>query len=336
MKITLPRQKIALAHLPTPFEPLPALSELLGINLWIKRDDNTGLAGGGNKARKLEYLLAEALDNGADTLVTAGAIQSNHARQTAAAAAKYGLHCVLVLTRSVADRDETYHQNGNILLDHLLNAEVLQYPSGTDTTEICQQVVADLKEQGRKPYLIPVGGSNIVGSLGYIEAINELHEQAVTHEIVPDHIYLASGSAGTHAGVVAGTIAGQHHWMVHGVSVGAPEKEQQQKVAELVCELSKATGSTGLPAPEIRVDDSQVGKGYGHPTPAMEEAVRLMAHKEGILLDPVYTGKAMAGLLADVRNGKIRSGETVVFWHTGGSQGLFAYAANFPLPALAI
>lgn len=329
------RDKVALAHLPTPLHNLPRLSAMLGIDLWIKRDDNTGLAGGGNKARKLEYLLADAQAHGADMLITAGAIQSNHARQTAAAAAQFGLDCVLLLARSVAGRDDVYHQNGNILLDYLLNAEVLQYPAGVDLNALCLKVVNERRAAGRKPYLIPVGGSTAIGSLGYVEAIGELTRQVSYHRLNPAHLYLASGSAGTHAGVAAGTLMGGHGWRVQGISVAAPEQEQREKVACLVREIGRLAGQTGLlhcADTAIYVDDRQVGSGYGQPTEAMEEAVRLMAGLEGILLDPVYTGKAMAGLIADARCGKIKPGETVVFLHTGGSHGLFAYASSFPVP----
>jgi D-cysteine desulfhydrase/L-cysteate sulfo-lyase len=317
--------RIGLSDLPTPLKPMTRLGDYLGINLWIKRDDCTGLAGGGNKTRKLEYLVGEALVRGADTLITLGAVQSNHARQTAAAAACLGLRCILLLTRTVQDRTEAYHNNGNILLDHLLGAEVRLFPAGTDLEVAAEQVMNECREAGNTPYLIPVGGSNAVGALAYVTAVEELRDQAQALQLTVGKVYLPTGSAGTHAGILAGVALNGLDWRTHGVSVSSSQVDLDAKLTRLTGETFALLGAGQTPMPAILVDDSQVGAGYGQPTPAMLEAVQLCARQDGILLDPVYTGKAMASLIADARAGRIAPGETVVFWHTGGSQGLFAY-----------
>jgi len=328
------RDKVRLAILPTPFELLPRLSQALGRNgrgpaIWIKRDDCTGFAGGGNKARKLEYLVAEALQRGADTLVTMGAIQSNHARQTAAAAARHGLGCVLLLTDSVANRGEVYRTNGNWLLDQAFGAEIRLFAASEDGAAVAEKAMVELTAQGRKPYFIPIGGSNALGSLGYRDAVLELAAQAKAEGCRIDHIVLPTGSGGTHAGILAGVEQAGLSCPVHGISVSRSSEQAQVIVSGLLQDIFNLEGrqSGAKPAPEI--DDSQVGPGYGQPTAAMVEAVELVARTEGILLDPVYTGKAMAGLFALVRAGAIAADETVVFWHTGGLPGLFAYPEVF-------
>lgn len=325
---------IRLAALPTPFEPLPNLSRALGRNgqapsIWIKRDDSTGFAGGGNKARKLEYLVAEALKRGADTLVTLGAIQSNHARQTAAAAARHGLRCVLLLTDSVENRSEAYRNNGNWLLDRIFGADVRLLAAGVDSSVVAAETMAALSAQGRSPYLIPVGGSNGLGSLAYRDAVLELATQAKSQDCKLDHIVLPTGSGGTHAGILVGIEETGLPCRVHGISVSRSSEQASAIVSGLVQEIATLEGRPRSTA-RLEVDDSQVGPGYGQPTAAMVEAVELVARTEGILLDPVYTGKAMAGLIARVRSGAIAPGETVVFWHTGGAPGLFAYPEAFP------
>ena len=317
--------RIGLSDLPTPLRPMTRLSKYLGIDLWIKRDDCTGLAGGGNKTRKLEYLVGAALAEGADTLITLGAVQSNHARQTAAAAACLGLRCILLLTKAVPDRTASYHNNGNIMLDHLLGAEVRLFPAGTDLEAVAEQCVNECRQAGGTPYLIPVGGSNAVGALAYVAAVEELRDQAQALHLKLGKVYLPTGSAGTHAGILAGIGILELGWRVHGVSVSAPQADLDAKLTRLTRQTFALLGAEQVPIPAIMVDDSQIGAGYGQPTPAMLEAVQLCARQDGILLDPVYTGKAMAGLIADARAGRISAGETVVFWHTGGSQGLFAY-----------
>ena len=329
------RDTIKLALLPTPFEQLPRLSQALardgkGPSIWMKRDDCTGFAGGGNKVRKLEYLVAEALQQGADTLVTMGAIQSNHARQTAAAAARNGLACVLLLTDSVANRSESYRSNGNWLLDRIFGAEIRLLPAGGDATVIADEAVAGLRAQGKRPYFIPVGGSNALGSLAYRDALLELAGQAKATDRRINHIVVPTGSGGTHAGLLAGVENAGLGCRVRGVSVSRPSEQAGTIVSGLVNDIYALEGRQRDKQAALEIDDSQVGPGYGQPTPAMIEAVELVARTEGILLDPVYTGKAMAGLVALVRSGAIGPDETVVFWHTGGAPGLFAYPEVFP------
>ncbi|KRE03408.1 hypothetical protein ASE61_13120 [Bosea sp. Root670] len=327
-------ETIRLALLPTPFEQLPRLSQALaredkGPSIWMKRDDCTGFAGGGNKVRKLEYLVAEALNQGADTLVTMGAIQSNHARQTAAAAARNGLACVLLLTDSVANRSESYRTNGNWLLDQIFGAEIRLLPAGGDATAIANEAMAGLTAQGKRPYFIPVGGSNALGSLAYRDALLELAGQAKAVDCGIDHIVVPTGSGGTHAGILAGVEDAGLACRVQGVSVSRSSEQAGAIVSGLVNDIYALEGRQRGQQVALEIDDSQVGPGYGQPTPAMIEAVELVARTEGILLDPVYTGKAMAGLIALVRGGTIGPDETVVFWHTGGAPGLYAYPEVF-------
>ena len=328
------RSRAPLSILPTPFEELPRLSRELGRHgpapsIWIKRDDCTGLAGGGNKARKLEYLVGEALQQGADTLVTLGAIQSNHARQTAAAAARNGLGCVLLLTDKISGRSASYRANGNILLDRLLGADIRILAAEQDAMEALEQTLAALRAQGRRPYFIPIGGSNALGGLAYHDALVELAGQAKAAGRQIDHIVLATGSGGTHAGIVAGVQTLGLACAVHGISVSRQAEEARGIVAGLARDTLALAGSQSVADVSITIDATQIGPGYGQPTTAMLEAVTSVARLEGILLDPVYTGKAMAGLFSLVRRGAFRPDETVVFWHTGGHQGLFAYEELF-------
>ncbi len=324
-----PRQP--LAHLPTPLEPLDALRAALGggPRLWIKRDDCTGLATGGNKTRKLEYLCAEAQYLGADTLVTQGATQSNHCRQTAAAAARLGMRCVLLLERRVDSASlpdaAAYEGNGNVLLDGLLGAEIRWYPSGGEMNAELEVVGHQLREAGRRPYLIPGGGSNPRGALGYVHCALELQSQALATGLRIDHVVHATGSTGTQAGLVVGFQGSNSGIPVLGVSVRHPRAAQEEKVHALACATAELAGVPAPPRESVVVDDGHVGGGYGVPTPGMREALSLLARHEGILLDPVYSGKGMAGLVARVRAGAYRDDENVVFVHTGGSVGLFGY-----------
>ncbi|KRE09522.1 hypothetical protein ASE63_21240 [Bosea sp. Root381] len=329
-----PRDTISLASLPTPFEPLPRLSQALGRDgrvpsIWIKRDDCTGFAGGGNKVRKLEYLVADALREGADVLVTMGALQSNHARQTAAAAARSGLGCVLLLADTVAARADSYRSNGNMLLDRIFGAELRLLAPGADAMAAAEEILAQLVAQGRRPYFIPVGGSNALGSLAYRDALAELAAQAGVLDLKVEHIVLPTGSGGTHAGILAGVSQLGLPCRVHGISVSRSREQASEIVSGLVREIFAIEGRDGSEAIEPQIDEAQIGPGYGQPTAAMVEAVELTARSEGILLDPVYTGKAMAGLMALVRSGAIAPEETIVFWHTGGAPGLFAYPEVF-------
>ena len=315
-----------LAHMPTPLEPLTRLTEYLqGPQIYIKRDDCTGLATGGNKARKLEFLVGDALKQGCNSLVTVGGLQSNHARQTAAAAAKAGLECDLLLQEIDGTPGGNYDYNGNLLLDGLMGARVHRYPADAFMADELTSFMASLREKGVKPYEVPLGGSNTVGALGYVVAVQELLAQCVDLGITPTHLVLATGSGGTQAGVLAGLAAARSEMRVVGVNVSTSEAAQQRKVHKLTkdtCEL------LGVPAPGIDAvicDDGYYLPGYGVPTASMVNALHLLAEKEGLLLDPVYTGKAMAGLIEMVHTGEINEEATVVFLHTGGSAALFAY-----------
>lgn len=322
---------VRFAHLPTPLEPLPRLSEALigrsggGPDLWVKRDDCTGLAGGGNKTRKLEYLLGDALANEADTLVTQGAVQSNHVRQTAAAAARFGLACEVILEERTGSKAPDYTRSGNVLLDELLGARIRTVPGGTDMNQALAEVAAEVAERGGRPYVIPGGGSNIIGALGYVECALELVVQANEAGLEIDRIVTATGSAGTHAGLVAGLAVMGADIPVLGIGVRAPKDAQEANVFKLAQDTADLLGHRDRVTREMVVADCDyVGAGYGLADDAVIEALKLAARTEALLLDPVYTGKAMKGLIALSKQGRF-DGETVVFLHTGGAQGLFGY-----------
>ncbi len=311
----------------TPLEPLPRLSAALaGPELWIKRDDMLGLAAGGNKTRKLEFLVADALAQGADTLITVGAVQSNHCRLTLAAARREGLQCQLVLEERVPG---SYREDGsgNNLLYRLLGAERIEVvPAGTDLGAEMQRLADELAEHGRRAYVIPGGGSNALGALGYVACADELLAQTFDMGLRLDRVVVASGSGGTHAGLLAGLHAAHADLPVIGVSVRAERAAQEARILALADEvLAHAGAEVGIPAEAVVVDDTQVGPGYSLPTRAMVEAIALFAKFEGILLDPVYTGKTAAGLIALARSGRFAAGERVLFLHTGGSPALYAY-----------
>ncbi|MFP5297024.1 MAG: D-cysteine desulfhydrase [Alphaproteobacteria bacterium] len=317
--------RVRLAHLPTPLEPLPRLSEELGVDLWIKRDDCTGLAGGGNKTRKLEFLLGEAFEQEADTLVTQGAVQSNHVRQTAAAAAAHGLGCEVILEERTGSKAHDYVANGNVLLDRLLGATHRFVPGGSDMNAELEKTAAEVRARGGRPYVIPGGGSNAVGALGYVDCAREIVVGADELDLRIDRIVTATGSAGTHAGLVAGLAVMGADIPVLGISVRAPKPKQEENVLKLARETAALLGRPEAVTAEMVVADCDyVGEGYGLVDEGVIEALKLAARTDGILLDPVYTGKAMKGLIALARKGAFR-GETVVFLHTGGAQGLFGY-----------
>lgn len=318
-------------HLPTPLEPLDRLSAHLGgPRIWIKRDDCTGLATGGNKSRKLDYLIADALQEGATTIITQGAIQSNHVRQSAAIAAKMGLGCSVVLEDRVQSSDPSFKVNGNILLDRLFGANITIAPQDSDVQQIIRSISEDLSSRGERPYVIPTGGSNATGALGYVDAADEFLQQTRALGLAVDEIVHATGSAGTQAGLVAGLLSLESSIPVLGISVGKPREQLEPIVLELAQQTAQRIGlPKRVPPQAVRVDSCFVGDGYGLPTPAMIEAIKLVARLEGILLDPVYTGKAMAGLIDYVRNGKYHAEQNIVFWHTGGSAGLFGQPAIF-------
>jgi len=327
-----PRQR--LAHLPTPLEPMERLSKHLGgPRLWIKRDDCTGLSSGGNKTRKLEFLMGDALAKGADTIITQGAIQSNHARQTAAAATRLGLECHLLLEDRTGNNSPDYTLNGNVLLDRLHGASLSKRPGGADMNAEMEALAADLRAKGKKPYIIPGGGSNPVGALGYANCALELVAQANERGLKIDHVVHATGSAGTQAGFVAGLVAINSNIPVLGIGVRAPKAKQEQAVFDLAVRTAEYMGAPGIIKREhVVANTDYVGPGYGLPTEGMAEAVKMLARFEGILLDPVYTGKGMAGFIDLVRKGFFPKDSDIVFLHTGGSAGLFAYPDAFDLP----
>ncbi len=327
--------RLRFAHLPTPLEPMPALSQVLGgPDLWIKRDDCTGLSGGGNKTRKLEFLMAEALLQGADTIITQGATQSNHARQTAAIAAKLGLQSHLVLEDRTGYDDADYNYNGNVLLDQLYGAHLKKVPADADMDAAMEELAEELVSAGRKPYIVPGGGSNPVGALGYVNAAQELVGQANDSGLRIDHVVHATGSAGTQAGLVTGFAGTRSGIPVLGIGVRAPRAAQEESVFTLAGETAEYLGIAGaVQRGDVVANCDYVGDGYGLPTDSMREAVKLVARTESILLDPVYTGKAMAGLIDLVRSGAFEEGQNIVFVHTGGAQALFGYREAFELPA---
>jgi L-cysteate sulfo-lyase len=323
--------RLRITHAPTPLEPLTRLTKLLGgPDLWIKRDDCTGLATGGNKTRKLEYLLGDALAQGADTLITQGATQSNHARQTAAIAAKLGLACHLILEDRTGYRHDDYRRSGNVFLDRLFGAQLSEVAAGTDMDAAMAQLAEQLRGEGRRPYVIPGGGSNAIGALGYVTCALELAEQANNLGLAIDALVTATGSAGTQAGLVAGFEGARAGIPVLGICVRAPKPAQEDRVFRLAAQTADLLGVPGAVGRDAVVANGDyVGDGYGIPTAAMIEAVTLLARTEGILLDPVYSGKAMAGLIDLIRKGELHKGRNVVFLHTGGAVGLYGYLHAF-------
>ena len=323
--------RVRLTQAPTPLEPMPALSRLLGgPKLWIKRDDCTGLATGGNKTRKLEYLIGEALALQADVVITQGATQSNHARQTAAAAARVGLGCEILLEDRTGSREADYRISGNVLLDRLFGATLQHRPGGTDMDAAMAARADELRSQGRRPYVIPGGGSNPVGALGYVTAALELVEQANVAGLDIDLLVTATGSTGTQAGLLAGLEGCRSGIPVLGICVRSPRPVQEEKVHALAQRTADLLGTPGTVARDrVVANDDYVGGGYGVPTDGMMEALELVARTEGIVLDPVYSGKAMAGLIDLVRRGHFAPEDNVVFLHTGGAVGLFGYVHAF-------
>jgi D-cysteine desulfhydrase len=314
--------RVALAHLPTPLEKMERLSKHMGgPELFTKRDDQTGLATGGNKTRKLEFLVADALAQGCDHLVTTGAPQSNHCRQTAAAAAHFGLGCSLVL-RGQAPAQAT----GNLLLDHLLGAH-LYWAGHRPCNELMAAVTAELRAMGRHPYQIPLGGSNVWGATGYVLAMQELMAQLTAAHLNLDFILFASSSGGTQAGIVLGAEVYGFRGHILGISVDHPAEALQTQAAALATATATHLGlGTVSLAHRVTVNDDYVGEGYAMIGEAEREAIRLVAQQEGILLDPVYTGRAMAGLIDLIRWGAFTRGQKVLFWHTGGTAALPAFA----------
>jgi L-cysteate sulfo-lyase len=322
--------RIHLAHLPTPLEPLPRLSVALGgPEIWIKRDDCTGLSTGGNKTRKLEFLMAEAVAQGADTVMTQGATQSNHARQTAAFAAKLGLACHILLEDRTGFNDGDYRSNGNVLLDDLHGATREERGPGLDMNAEMEAVAEQWRAKGKRVYAIPGGGSNPTGALGYVNCAFELVGQANDRSLKIDRIVTATGSAGTQAGLIVGLKAIHAGISLQGFGVRAPKEKQEENVFKLAQATAEKIGAAGCVVREdVVADCNYVGQGYGLPREDTLEAIRMFASLEGILLDPVYSGKAAAGLIDWARKGRFAKGERVVFIHTGGAAGLFGYAGR--------
>jgi len=310
---------------------MPRLSEAMGgPKVFVKRDDATGLSLGGNKTRKLEYSLGHALSEGADTIVTAGGLQSNHARQTAGACAKLGLDCELILTRNVPDTELGYDTTGNIQLDRILGAQVHLHPGNADRTALMADAAARLTSAGKRPYVIPLGASDAVGSLGYVNAALELVAQANSMELRLDYLVLANSSGGTFAGLAAGFAAIGYPVKLIGVDVDGQVNALHETVRPLAAKILAGFGlESRANAVATELLCGHAGPGYGCPTDDMREAVTLAAGYEGLILDPVYSGKAMAGLLGLIRAGRFSKDETVVFLHSGGAPALFAYGSVF-------
>jgi D-cysteine desulfhydrase family pyridoxal phosphate-dependent enzyme len=319
--------RFPLAQLPTPIEELKSLSrELGGPELLIKRDDQTGLALGGNKTRKLEFLVGQALEQGADTLITTGAAQSNHCRQTAAAAARAGLRCELLLNGT-----KPKLPNGNLLLDELLGARIHWIQTSERVTKL-RELSDQFRAEGRKPYVIPVGGSNGVGATGYVLAMIELIEQLDGIDRRVDHIVFASSSGGTQAGIVVGARVTGFKGKLHGVSIDKDDGDgatYECELADIANETAKYVGfDAEFVTKDFNVLYDYLGEGYGVVGDLEREAIRLLASREGIIFDPVYTGRAMGALIDLIRKKAFRPDETVLFWHTGGVPALFSYAKD--------
>ncbi|MBK5400691.1 D-cysteine desulfhydrase family protein [Pseudomonas sp. TH39(2020)] len=321
---------------PTPIQRAERLEQLLGlksqgVGLFLKRDDHMLIGGGGNKLRKLEFHIGAALAAGVDTVITVGGIQSNHARLTAAVCARLGLACELILTRAVPKTDVDYELNGNVLLDQLFGAQLQVLAGGSDSLAVAETRATQLRDSGRNVLVIPTGGSTPLGSLGYARCAAEIAQQETELGLSFNQVVVPNGSAGTHAGLAAGfQLLGRGTSIVKSYSVLSDRDSSAARTRQLTQDALALLGSnTVVQAEEIAIDGSQLGDGYGLPTPAMQEAVRLMARAEGLLIDPVYSGKAFAGLLADLRLGRYRSGDNVLFVMTGGIPGLYAYRETF-------
>lgn len=326
---SIPRRKYTYG--PTPIEYLENLSKLLnGPEIFIKRDDYLGLAGGGNKTRKLEFLVADALKNNADTLITCGAVQSNHCRLTLSAAKKEQLDCHLVLEERVPNSYNP-QANGNNFLYNLLNAaSKTVVPGGSDMIREMEKVAKEVEAKGKKPYIIPMGGSNEIGAIGYVACADEINSQLRESSMDIDYIITPTGSAGTHAGLLTGMGESNNNIPIVGISVNNKKSVQEENIHKLVKKTADYLNlQKKLEKNSVKVLDNYIGPGYSLPTDGMIEAVKLLAQREGILLDPVYTGKTMAGLIDLIRQGYFRKGEKVLFMHTGGSPALFNYSSLF-------
>jgi D-cysteine desulfhydrase len=324
-----PRQRYTLSY--TPIEKLAHFSEALGgPTIYMKRDDLLGLTAGGNKTRKLEFLMADALKKGADTIITCGGIQSNHCRLTLAAAVKENMKCILVLEEGIEESTELDY-NGNYFLYHLLGAENIKIvPNGADLMKEMEEVAKEVSENGHHPYLIPVGGSNVIGATGYVACAEEILAQTFDLGINVNTVVCVSGSGGMQAGLVTGFSGNRSGVPVIGINVSRGKAEQEEKVFKLVEETSTHLGiPNSIKRDAVANFGEYVGSGYAIPTPEMVKAVKLMARTEGILLDPVYTGKAAAGLIDLIHKGHFNKEDNILFVHSGGSPALYANTALF-------
>ena len=319
--------RVRLFPTPTPLEKLDNFSRALGgPEIWIKRDDCTVVATGGNKVRKLEWLIGEARALGATHIVTQGAVQSNHVRQTAAVARRFGMTCTALLEHRIETNDRDYLNSGNVLLDKLFGCLIEYRPGGVDMNAEAEKKGEELRAQGVNAYVIPGGGSNRVGALGYVSCAQELMQQADEMDLKIDLIVTATGSAGTHAGLVVGLHGVNAQVPVLGIGVRLPKDRQEANVHRLAEATADYLGMTGgIPREAVVANCDYVGAGYGIPTEGMANAVQMLAREEGILLDPDYSGKAMAGMIDLIRRGEIGADKRVVFLHTGGAVGLFGY-----------
>ena len=322
--------RVSLAYLPTPLDDAPHLSQaLVGPTILIKRDDMTGLALGGNKMRKLEFLMADALRQGADTIITTAAAQSNMCRQTAAAARKLGLDCVLILRGT--EREEI---QGNLLLDRIFGAQVqfiqITDPYSNVSGEAMAQAAAELTRAGKHPYIIDLRTTSAaLAALGYVAGGLELHRQLITRGIAPTRIFVATGSGGTHAGLLLASEILGLGWTIQGISVQRPSDEMRGRVAQKVAAAAELLAfTTAIKPDDVLVDDGYIGPAYGVTTPAGVEAMLLAGRTEGLVMDPVYSGKSLAGMIGHIRTGRVTRHDTIVFIHTGGAPGLFAHAAD--------
>ncbi len=320
--------RIKLGHFPTPIEYLANITEYLdGPEIFIKRDDCTGLATGGNKTRKLEFIMPDALNSKADLIVTVGAIQSNHVRQTAASCAILGIKCLVVLEQRVANATEAYMNSGNVFLNQLFDAEMVLCPIGKDVEEYAYEIMDKKRNKGKNPYFIPVGGSNHLGELGYIECMREIKEY--DKDGLFTHIVLATGSGGTQAGLVAGKNIYKSKAQIIGISIKDNKNDQEEKVFKLTNNSCDYVDEDHVSRNDVIAFDGYVGGGYAIPTEGMMSAVKLMARKEAILLDPVYTGKAFAGLVDLVQKRYFKKTDKILFIHTGGSAAFPAFEWAF-------
>ena len=321
-------ERIKLGHFPTPIEHLKNITKYLGgPNIFIKRDDCTGLATGGNKTRKLEFLIADAIKNKAELVVTVGAVQSNHARQTAAACALMSLKCLIILEQRVKDPPDVYMNSGNVFLDKLFGADVKICPKNENFSQYSEKIIEDLKSKGTNVYFIPGGGSNPIGALGYVECLKEIIKENNKYNF--SQIIHATGSAGTQSGLLAGRKYFNCNIPVTGICIRYDKATQENKVYTESKKTCEKLQCKILDKSEVIVYDEYIGPGYGEPSDAMKEAIKLLAEKEAILLDPVYSGKGFAGLIGLIKNKKFTKNDNVLFIHTGGAVSLSAYEWAF-------